>query len=288
MMVGCELKAKCPQGMSYNLRAWDNTINEKVERMKHKISLWTATAVLVLFYSITACNAEPVVSIEEHEILLLPSRDEMTPTIKPLQGKPEDILAKREVERIKPAQTFALPVQIGNHTINVTERFTEDYDVSENITVGRSFVEVYDNDLLEMTIDAGVISPINNFRGLWVYESHWFGEVAHIEEDPADPNAAFIIWGEIIQDGKSLNKSQGYDEAFNFQILNGKPFYLFSKGDEMGFSYDGTETALDYSKIIHYQCCSGAAYNPSAAENMVSFFATKDSQSYYVEMGVFD
>lgn len=274
--------------MSYNLRAWDNTINEKVERMKHKISLWTATAVLVLFYSITACNAEPVVSIEEHEILLLPSRDEMTPTIKPLQGKPEDILAKREVERIKPAQTFALPVQIGNHTINVTERFTEDYDVSENITVGRSFVEVYDNDLLEMTIDAGVISPINNFRGLWVYESHWFGEVAHIEEDPADPNAAFIIWGEIIQDGKSLNKSQGYDEAFNFQILNGKPFYLFSKGDEMGFSYDGTETALDYSKIIHYQCCSGAAYNPSAAENMVSFFATKDSQSYYVEMGVFD
>lgn len=241
---------------------------------------------LSFFIILTACVPKSTLRIEEHAIKTMDWEGEEL-TFTPVEGNREDILAKHKAERMKPAQTFTLPVEIGYHTIKVTEGFSEDFDVSENITVSRAFLDIYQDDLLLMTIDAGVISPINNFRGLWAYESHWFLEVAHVEEDPSDPNAAFIIWGEIFQDGNSLNEKYGYDEAFNFQILSGKPFFFYNKGGEIGFSYDGVETDLDYAEIPHYMCCSASAFNPLAAENMVAFYASMGEQDYYVEIGAF-
>jgi len=244
--------------------------------MKQKnFAICTLASILIL--SLSACSQKTSLSVEEYAIKSMNWEGE-TLTFEPIERTREDILSKHQEERSKPAQTFIPPVELNGDTLNVKENYTDNL-VS---------VDVYRNDLLELSIEAGVISPINNFRGLWAHESQWFVEVAHVEENPVDPNAAFIIWGEIFQDGESLNEKHGYDEAFNFQILSDKPFYFFSKDDILGFSYDGKETMLDFSEIPHYQCCSAAASNPLAAENMVAFYASLGEQDYYVEIGNFE
>ena len=254
--------------------------------MKQK-HLFLVIVLMILLINISACSPKPKLSIEEHPIKNIDWEGEDL-TFEPIEGTREEVLAKREFERMKPAQTFSRPAEIGNHTIKVTEGFGEDYDAAENLTKAFTWLDVYEDDLLVMTIDTGVISPTNNFRGLWVYESHWFLEAAHVEENPDDPNAAFVIWGEIFQDDESLNEKYGYDEAFNFQILSDKPFYFFSKDGVLDYSYNGEETELGYSEIPHYLCCSASAFNPLAAENMVAFYASKGEQDFYVEIGDFD
>jgi hypothetical protein len=254
--------------------------------MKQK-HLFLVIVLMILLINISACSPKPKLSIEEHPIKNIDWECEDL-TFEPIEGTREDILAKRKFERMKPAQTFSRPAEIGNHTIRVTEGFGEDYDAAENLTKAYTWLDVYEDDLLVMTIDTGVISPINNFRGLWVYESHWFLEVAHVEENPVDTNAAFVMWGEILYDGKSLNERYDYEEAFNFQLLNNKPFFFFKEDGEYGFSYDGKEAKLGYSEIPHYLCCSASAFNPLAAENMVAFYASTGEQDYYVEIGNFE
>ena len=233
--------------------------------------------VAILCISVTACFPKSSLSIEEHPLEAVDWEGENL-NFTPLEGTREDILAKHEVERFQPAVTFTPPVTLGSDSINAVEQYTG----------SQVAVDVTRNDLLVMTVEAGVISPINNFRGLWVVGEQWILEVAHVEENPTDPNAAFIIWGEIFADGNSLNEQHGYDEAFNFQILDGKQFFFYSKDGELGFSYDGHETTLGYTDIPHYLCCSASAFNPLPAEKMVAFYASDGEQDYYVEMGVFD
>jgi hypothetical protein len=231
----------------------------------------------ILLISLTACSPKSALSIEAYAIRAMDWEDESL-TFEPLEGTRDAIMTKREVERSQPAITFTPPVMVRSDSINVIEQYT-----GSQVTV-----EVTRNDLLLMAVDAGVISPINNFRGLWVVGEQWFLEVAHVEENPADPNAALIIWGEIFTDGNSLNDQHGYDEAFNFQILDGMPFFFFSRGGELGYSYDGCETKLDYTDIPHDLCCSASAFNPLPAEKMVAFYASEGEQDYYVELGVFE
>jgi len=235
------------------------------------------TIVGILLISLSACSPKPALSIEAYAIRAMDWEGENL-VIEPLEGTREAILAKRAVERSQPAITFTPPVTVGSDSINAVERYTG----------SQVAVDVTRNELLVMTVEAGVISPINNFRGLWVVGEEWFLEVAHVEENPADPNAAFIIWGEVFADGNSLNEQHGYDEAFNFQILGGKPFFFFRKAGELGYSYDGRETKLDYTDIQHYLCCSASAFNPLLAEKMVAFYASKAEQDYYVEIGAFE
>ena len=243
--------------------------------MKQK-RLLLNVVVAILCISVTACFPKSSLSIEEHPLAAVDWEGENL-SFEPLEGTREEILAKHEDERSKPAITFTPPVTLGSDSINAVEQYTGS-QVAVNVTR---------NDLLVLTVDAGVISPINNFRGLWVVGEHWFLEVAHVEENPTDPNAAFIIWGEIIQNGESLNEKHGYDESFNFQILDGKPFYFYNNDGQLGYSYDGRSTLLGYTEIPHYLCCSASAFNPLPAEKMVSFYAAKDDVQYYVELGAF-
>jgi hypothetical protein len=98
----------------------------------------------------------------------------------------------------------------------------------------------------------------------------------------------FDVWGEVIQDGISLNKQHGYQEAFGFQLMKGKSFYFFKKRGRLGISYNGVEIPLGYTQVPHYWCCSAAALNPRSAKNMVAFFAQRGGVWYYIEIGVFD
>ena len=243
-------------------------------RQKHLLKI---SAAVILLIGMFACSPKSALTIEEHPIKSLDWEGEDL-LFEPMEGTREEILATHANERNGQPITFTPPVKLSGDSLNVIENY-DDNLVS---------VDVFRNDRLEMSIEAGVISPINNFRGIWVVDEQWFLEVAHVEQNPDDPNAAFIIWGEIWRDGESLIQTKGYDEAFNFQILNGKPFYFFSKAGEIGFYYDGQETTLGYTEIPHYQCCSGAAFNPQPAEKMVDFFASKGEQDYYVEIGAFE
>jgi len=244
--------------------------------MQKKYSDFPKLFLLVLFL-LTACGHPTGLVFEEHAIRTMDWEGESL-TFTPVQGSREAILAKNEAERDKPAPIFTLPVSLEK----------DELDVAENYQGSQVSVDVTRNGEPALTIEAGVISPINNFRGLLVVDGHWFLEVAHVEEDPNDPNAAFIIWGEVFKDGESLNQQFGYDEAFNFQILGGKPFYFIKKGDQMGYGYDGVETWLPYTHIPHYLCCSASAFNPLASENMVSFFAEKSDSKFYIELGLFE
>jgi hypothetical protein len=94
--------------------------------------------------------------------------------------------------------------------------------------------------------------------------------------------------GEIFLNGKSLSNSNGYDQAFGFQLMKGKPFYFLQQNGKIGISFDGEQNRLDYDQIPHYQCCSAAELNPRIAPNVVSFFAQRQGKWYYVEIGVFE
>ena len=224
-----------------------------------------------------ACTPKPTLKIEEYPIKAMDWEGESL-TFTPVQGSREAILANNEAERDKPAPIFTLPVSMEK----------DEFDAAENYQGSQVSVDVTHNGEPALTVEAGVISPINNFRGLWVVDGHWYLEVAHVEENPNDPNAAFIIWGEVFKDGESLNQQSSYDEAFNFQILGGKPFFFTKKSDQMGYVYDRHETWLPYTHIPHYLCCSASAFNPLASENMVSFFAEKADSKFYIELGLYD
>ncbi len=68
----------------------------------------------------------------------------------------------------------------------------------------------------------------------------------------------YPFWlGELYLDGELLNEKYGYDAAFEFQILAGKPFFFFESEGKFGISYDWQEYELPVESIIHYTCCSG-------------------------------
>lgn len=107
----------------------------------------------------------------------------------------------------------------------------------------------------------------------WTYENHWIIEV-------------FCRHGfDIFWDGNSLNASKGYQSSFAFQLLDKKPFYLFERDKQVWLYYEGQEVALDYDKILLY-CCENSP--PKHYENMITFYAIKENQIYYVAIGLFD
>ena len=85
-----------------------------------------------------------------------------------------------------------------------------------------------------------------------------------------------------------MNALKGYDEAFGFQLLAGKPFYFYLRNGHVGYSYDGKEMELDYDEVPHYRCCGESVLNPVQARNMVAFFAVREKTWFYDELGAFD
>jgi hypothetical protein len=136
-------------------------------------------------------------------------------------------------------------------------------------------------------IPVGDSSPIGSLRGLWVYDQHWALETAYVTTRQVGNEIDSQATGQISIDGQLLNEQLGYQEAFGFQTMHGKPFYFFERDNEIGVSYDSVEIPLGYTEVLHYGCCSAASLNPLTTPNMVAFFARKGSTWYYVEIGVF-
>lgn len=152
--------------------------------------------------------------------------------------------------------------------------------------------EIYNNDgigqvLLELNgkeiykIDAGHASPISALRGLWAYDNHWVLETNYYTDD-------MPINGKITQDGVLLNDANGYEEAFNFQTIHGRPFYFFEQDGMIDAWYDGQIISLGYDEIPHYSCCSAAEFNPRMWKNMVAFFGLRGKKWFFVQVGTPD
>ena len=148
-------------------------------------------------------------------------------------------------------------------------------------------IDVLRNDKVIYTLPAGDVSPVGALQGLWTYQKHWVLEIAYTEAHTNQNNVTTSAFGKLVQDGQLLNDQDDYQEMFGFQLINKQPFYFFKQGDQIGISYNNQKTMLGYAEIPHYHCCSAAELNPIVAQNMVAFFAQRNGNWYYVEIGIY-
>jgi hypothetical protein len=109
----------------------------------------------------------------------------------------------------------------------------------------------------------GARLPVNGFKA---WDDHWILEVSDF----------------VIQDGEILNEKFGFEEVFDWHLIDGKPFYFFRKGPRVGISYNGQFLPVYYHDVAHGLCCGLALNNPRVDENTVRFFSKRDGVWYYV------
>jgi putative hemolysin len=202
-----------------------------------------------------------------------------------LTGKPDpETLKFRSIQgREFTAADFAISSpfpsnQVVGTSLRLTATFNGDALIAEQyaktcsncITVTRNSKEIFQTD-------AGNISPINPLQGLWTYDDHWVLETnLFLEDKPFN--------GQIFVDGTSLNQQNEYEESFNFQTINGSPFYFFRRDGKVNAWFDGQEIQLGYEDVPHYLCCGDSGLNPKAHQGIVSFFGTTVGQWYFVRV----
>ena len=126
-------------------------------------------------------------------------------------------------------------------------------------------------------IDAGGISPIEPLRSFWTYDNHWVLETnLFLSDKPFN--------GQIFVDGEALNEENGYEESFNFQTINGRPFYFLRRNGKVDAWFDGKEIPLGYDDVPHYLCCGDSGLNPKSGQDALLFFGNKGSQWYFVRI----
>ena len=228
---------------------------------------------------------------------------EKPPGIEPLTFVPaagysqEEVLSLHEAEREDwfPFDTFfdqtrsCLSPLPGDRSLAVCGESSITTD-EQGVETGRTMIEVLRDGVILYSADGGDFSPVFPLRGMWEVDGEWVLEYARITVtvDEAANSAASEAMGQLVWNGVSLNERDALDEIFGFQLLNGRPFYLFEKGGEIGISFEGQVTMLGFDHVPHYACCSAADLNPRPSPNMVSFFAQKAGAWYYVEAGIYE
>jgi hypothetical protein len=216
--------------------------------------------------------------LEEHKLSAAPQADPFA--FQPVDGTQDSMLAihgAQRADRYPNAQTTlhdnpALS-SIGDDTGLTAELVTASGNPPQQTAL------VWRGDRQIFSTDAGLPSPVMPLQGLWTYGGHWALEILYSTPD---------VWaGQVFIDGKLINKANNYDEAFSFQLLDGKPFFFYMRGGQAGYWYDGGDTNLGYSQIPHYNCCAESTLNPVQARQMVAFFAQRGQTWYYDELGVF-
>ena len=227
-------------------------------------------------------------SVEEHALTKRPEAEYSQLDF--AQGSQEAILAVRAAERaqaISPLggsctvdNRLALCASLGPDQLAAWADDPADPLAPVSVTVTRNGQLIY-------RVPVGNSSPIGSLRGLWTYAGHWALETAYVTNRQTGNEIDSQAAGQITVDGILLNRQSGYQEAFGFQLLDGKPFYFSKQDDKINANYDGQQIPLGYDELPHYNCCSAATLNPKMARNMVAFFARRGGTWYYVELGAF-
>ena len=246
----------------------------------------------------TQVPTPPELSIEEHALTQRPEAE--SAQLYFAEGTQESILAKHADERAQIITFMDRSCNVGNHFGQCTSLGTDRLVAWEEYSSGlfhTGKVILRRNDKQIYQIPVGDSSPISTLRGLWTYDGHWALETAHVVTHLTGNMIDSQATGQISIDGKLLNKQSGYQEAFGFQTLHGKPFFFFKRQGEIGMVYNNVEIPPGYSEVLHYGCCSASMLNPRVSQNMVAFFARtpalaggarEGSTWYYVEIGVFN
>ena len=138
------------------------------------------------------------------------------------------------------------------------------------------------NDKYEDHNLAVVYGPV---RSLNVLDGKWILEVVRVKaQKTSDGLDTHVPVGELYMEGELLNEKYGYDSAFDFQILAGKPFFFFEREGKMGISYDWQEYELPVENILHYACCSAGVNNPRHFENLAAFVTSEGRKLSYYEL----
>jgi len=147
---------------------------------------------------------------------------------------------------------------------------------AQEVDIGYAYPEIHATlgDKEIFMVKCGAAMPIRSVITAWVYGRHWIIQ--------GYCNKKFdIFW-----DGISLNQSRKYQESFAFQLLGGKPFYLFKRDEKVWLYYSEKETLLGYDEVKLNYCCMNYP-PPEHYENLIAFYATKGNQLYYVVIGLF-
>lgn len=263
--------------------------------MRTQVAFWKLLLIaLVILTLLTACNSKLQVSSDDFTEINLQEALLQFPNLRveiyaydtskanegrnftPIALSLDEVMAKRAAER---------------------KQANQQKDVTlDGKALTYSYGGLSGNGLVNVKLDGKTIfktsygddSPVNPVGGLWVVDGKWILELIHIKTRTENNTVYTDTRGDIIVDGKSMNKRFGYDESFNFQILAGKPFYFYKKDGRIGFYFDGQHVQAEFSEVPHYACCSGAARNPFHFQNLVSFFASNNEGNYYVELGVYE
>lgn len=150
----------------------------------------------------------------------------------------------------------------------------------------QGLISVYLDDKLAYQTEMHPVSTYGTLDGPWSYNGHWAFVLLDAKLDDNQENWKMI--NRVVQDGQDLNTIKGYEQSFQFAVLNERPFFFYQKNGKIGISFDGQEMAANYDEIPHYNCCSPALLNPRVSMNMVWFFAKRGDDWYYVEAYVPD
>jgi len=218
-------------------------------------------------------------TMEAYALAAPPNPDTMT--FQPLIGSQAEIMARHAAERQQSvAQQITSDDQFRPMLTVHGEAGTLLARIETDPATQAQSVSLLQGDTLIFSAPAGFPSPAPALQGLWTFDGHWALELVMATPDE---------WlGQVYQDGALLNDTLGTTEVFGFQLLGGKPFFFYTKGGEIGVSYDGQMTGLGFDRIPHYECCSESTLNPVHAKNMVAFFAVQGSLWRYVEIGLFN
>ncbi len=146
-----------------------------------------------------------------------------------------------------------------------------DYSKEKLFPVGApAQVDISRNGSKFQTIAIPQMGPAGSpVRGLWSWQNHWFMEVA----------------GVLFQDGKVQNLPLGYDEIFDWHLVNDQPFFLMRQGKSFGAVYAGQALAVRYDDIIHGDlCCDPARYSIQNYPTGALFYALRDGVWYLVSV----
>jgi hypothetical protein len=149
-----------------------------------------------------------------------------------------------------------------------------------NLSPGVADLRVSLDNQLAYETQYNDVSTYEFFDGPWTYGNHWALVLLDAKPGTAHGPAEY---DRLILDGQDINSAKGYEQSFQFALLDGRPFYFYQKSGKIGISFDGQEFAKDYDEIPHYQCCIPALLNPGKSLNMVWFFARRGNDWYYVE-----
>ena len=260
------------------------SVRGKVHEAMDRLRVSRSSLFVLAGLALAACgplSARPPsgVVIEEHPLAGPPATDPLT--FSPQDGTQASVLARHAEAR---ALGFPETVEIvgpGPEITSIGESTEWKARLTTSVqTPPEQVVTVERGGQVVFTAPAGMPSPVLPLPGLWTYSGHWALELFYGDAD---------VWqGRVFVDGALITTARGYDEAFSFQLLDGKPFFLFSRAGGVGYSFDGEEVELGYDQIPHYNCCSESVLNPVKAQSMVAFFAQRGEDWFYVELGQFE